>query len=1033
MVTQRRFGPLVVLLAAGFSVLAARLFQIQVLEHRVWAGEAQRLVRSSRVLPYHRGLIVDRLGRELVRDEDEYALEFRYRDFRRGHPIGLVAHAWSALLERTMTLQEASVTLEGLALGMLELSPADLDRFARGEEVSRARLAAVSDPAAHARSARAADARYYLAQLLALTRQESRALRELEGAAREAPYVEAVAKLRGIDRGVLASELVRALVEGRERLERLADLLPSDDARVSTRRLDELVQRIEALRERQEDDVADALFREAAGFAPGRIARDDLARFELSWLANAMRWDEARLSAWTASRRARHERTLERDTLPRVLVRADLELDARAQVERLLDGLAQTFARDGAPSWRELDEFAVLGELESLATARLPGDARAREPLFALDDPDVRALADEGSDPWTLFGVVVELALASSPERRSSASASAALWRELAASREGLDGERALNELAAVARALESRFQAECARGIEALASRSDGGRIVLAAPRLERAEQRERFAWIDAQSRPLLICARPSLDLVHEVERWPERYRGFEVRETTRRRALVHDAAGAPCASLLIGGVRRPSLRELFAQSDDERRLDELEHALVRSDAEEAEMRVLASRLARPDEWTGSGGIEDLFDAELRGRFGYVEARGLADEERALPARVEAPIDGQDLELTLDADLQLAAQETLRRPEPPPSGESYDRTFFENPVGAIVLCTVDGEVLAAASEPATSGHASVPGRDRERSIVRERTLTRPTFNPPGSAFKPFVAAFALGELAFDPRTRYECLLLEDGKPGFDQMHCNKLHVSTDLGEALASSCNSYFAQLALCYEPEQMLAMTSRFGFGEPTGVRAGRRGLREDFELPARDGLARALEDRANRMRYANGLGLIEATPMQLARATCGIATGLLPEMALVRAVDGERLPREARELGIPESSLAIVRDAMAQCVTSSIGSAHHKRLDEGTLGFTFACKTGSADLGPFQDIPELSADDRRALELGRVRKHTWVVGWFPAQAPKAVVVVYLHEVAETASHTAVWIASQFLRSPAVRAYALEEVEQR
>lgn len=1027
MVAQRRFGPLVVLLAAGFSVLAARLFQIQVVEHGVWAGEAQRLVRSSRVLPYHRGVIVDRRGRELVRDEDEYALEFRYRDFRRGHPIGLVAHAWSALLERTMTLQEAAATLEGLALGLLELSPADLDRFARGEEVARAHLPAESDPAGHARSARAADARYYLAQLLSLTRQESRALRELEGAAREAPYAEAVATLRGVDRGALAGDVVQALREGRERLERLADLLPRDDAHVATRRFDELVQRMETLRERQEDDAADALFREAAGFAPGRIARDDLERFDLDWLAHAMRWDEARLRSWAASRRARYERALERDVLPRVLVRADLEVDARAQVERLLDGLAQLYARDGATSWRDLDEFAVLGELDSLSTTRLPRDAAPRVPLFALDDPEVRALADEAQDPWTLFGVVVELAFASDAERRGSASTSAALWRDLAASREGLDGERAAEELAAIARALESRFVAACARGIEALASEAGGARIAFAEPRLDRAEQRERFAWIDAQSRPLLISSRPSLELVHEVERWPERYRGFEVRETTRRRALVHDAAGVPCASLLVGGVRRPSLRELFAQSDEERRLDELEHALVRSDAEEAEMRVLASRLARPDEWTGSGGIEDLFDAELRGRFGFVQARGLADEERAAPARVEAPIDGQDLALTIDAELQIAAQDVLRRPEAPPSGESYDRTWFENPVGAIVLCTVDGEVLAAASEPSIDGHASVPGRDRERSIVRERTLTRPTFNPPGSSFKPFVAAFALEKLGFDPRTRYDCALLEDGKPGFAEMHCNKLHVSTDLEEALASSCNSYFAQVALCYEPEQMLAMASMFGFGEPTGVRAGRRGLREDFELAGAGDLARKLDDRANRMRFANGLGLIEATPMQLARATCGIATGILPEMALVRSIDGEPLPRGGRELGVSESALAVVREAMAKCVTSPIGSAHQKRLDEGALGFTFACKTGSADLGPFQDLPELSADDRRAFELGRVRKHTWVVGWFPAQAPKAVVVVYLHEVAETASHTAVWLASQFLRSPAVREYAL------
>ena len=78
-----------------------------------------------------------------------------------------------------------------------------------------------------------------------------------------------------------------------------------------------------------------------------------------------------------------------------------------------------------------------------------------------------------------------------------------------------------------------------------------------------------------------------------------------------------------------------------------------------------------------------------------------------------------------------------------------------------------------------------------------------------------------------------------------------------------------------------------------------------------------------------------------------------------------------------------------------------------------------------TGSADIGPFQDTPELTADDRRAMEQGKVRKHTWIAGWFPLDDPKAVLVVYMHDVSETASHTSVYVAAQFLRSAAVQKF--------
>ena len=117
-----------------------------------------------------------------------------------------------------------------------------------------------------------------------------------------------------------------------------------------------------------------------------------------------------------------------------------------------------------------------------------------------------------------------------------------------------------------------------------------------------------------------------------------------------------------------------------------------------------------------------------------------------------------------------------------------------------------------------------------------------------------------------------------------------------------------------------------------------------------------------------------------------------------------------------------------MALVRAAMRAVVAEPSGSANGKGLDEASLGFTVALKTGSADFAPFEPgtDPRFGASSERR---GRMRKHTWIAGWFPAEDPLAVFVVYVHDTAETSSHTAVYVARQFLSNPAVGAWLAEQ----
>jgi cell division protein FtsI/penicillin-binding protein 2 len=136
----------------------------------------------------------------------------------------------------------------------------------------------------------------------------------------------------------------------------------------------------------------------------------------------------------------------------------------------------------------------------------------------------------------------------------------------------------------------------------------------------------------------------------------------------------------------------------------------------------------------------------------------------------------------------------------------------------------------------------------------------------------------------------------------------------------------------------------------------------------------------------------------------------------------MRLVDRVGDEVLAHRSRPLGLSEGALERVRAALAD-VAGAQGGSGHEALNQRELGFLMCAKTGSADIS---DEAELAPDG----EL-RVRKHTWVAGWFPPEQPVAVVVVFVDDTIMTASKSAVWIARQFLRRPEVQAFAREELD--
>ncbi|QDV06496.1 Stage V sporulation protein D [Planctomycetes bacterium Poly30] len=1099
----RRFVPLLVLLGVSLLVLLARLWDIQIVQHEVWSTEAVNLVRSYGVDPYVRGALKDRDGRLIARDEEVYALEFVWRDFRRGHPLGQVAMMRSLMLMRPVGLDEARPTLAEAAQSYAALTPNAIDGFAEGLELDAGidyvpALAATSDEerreaaVRERRGPRAGDLRYYIMRLLHLSPRQIKTLGErIENGGGDHSFLALAAELReqpieaarqALEDGVVKADLnlsrLASLIDWSEEIERgevSAVMAPGD----------RLIPLIEERRREVDDDTADALFRIAAGFSSMRVSTESLEQFDLRWLRAALDWDESRLAEWQQRRGGAFRDATRSWMAGTMIARAKIGEGQMWAGDRVLSAFAHAFrtgsdawAREhgAAEDWRLIDELDVLAALpERLAAgAELPPELMDA-PVFPFQTRELRTAGLEGADlvfaafedtllrenrsPSLDDGPLARVRDAESPaEARAAAMAAAVQITKVAErrAREWGPDDEAL--YAVILEGGYDRFQVRLAEILDAALAQSPEEQrphgIAFGEPFVEKALETRRYAIRDRGARARLVGGEPSTDLVLLVTRYSEDFSGFRVASKTRRIPIaIGPDHETPLASKLIGAVRSPFLVEVMQRAPDREELSDLKRKYRLPEEDRARILSLLDAAFLADEPIGGSGLEAWFDEELSGTAGYQEVQGLQDRIEGNREPIYRPkVDGRDVTLTFDIDLQYAAEDVLQHPEPPPASDrAVDDLWFEYPVGAIVLATVGGEILAAASVPVKNGEpVGPPVTDGERAYAIDRTLVRPRGQAPGSVMKPLLAAYALEYLGLDPEVGLEYCDVDRPRPGLSPkksknagygiVDCNSTYGHSHgsgrklaLMEALGVSCNVYFAALGERYfDPASMRAAYGMFGFGQPTGVQYDgnqkRGGIIDSYWHSPKSPLNPKAPDSepgpVDRQYLGNGLVHVDVNVVQMTRAYAGLATGFLPEMTFVKKIGDEAVPRTISALDISNEHLELVREALFRVVNVSGGSAFGKGLSESELGFAFAAKTGSADylkgLVPGKYNRGAPLDQYKG---GGTRKHTWMAGWFPAREPRYVVVVYVHDTSATASHSAVYLAGQFLKRPEIK----------
>jgi penicillin-binding protein 2 len=383
-----------------------------------------------------------------------------------------------------------------------------------------------------------------------------------------------------------------------------------------------------------------------------------------------------------------------------------------------------------------------------------------------------------------------------------------------------------------------------------------------------------------------------------------------------------------------------------------------------------------------------GQSGVESLLEPRLRGKAGgrnvVVNVAGrvveVLDEVPAIP--------GGSVRLTIDLDLQQAAEEAFL---PAAVGEP------EKLGAAVAIDVRTGEVLALVSKPSFDPNDFAGGVD----AATWRRLTgdewRPLQNraisgqyPPGSAYKPIVAAAVLGERVASPQERIFC-------PGHFTLgrrtyRCWKKegHGSVDLRDAIKKSCDVYFYTMGLRLGIDRIARYAEAFGLGRRTGIPLAQEkpGL-----IPTSEWKVRRFGEKwmgGETVSASIGQGYNLATPLQMAVAYAALANGgrvVAPRLVLDGEAGGSAdAPEVAERAPVAEADLARILDALAAVVEEPGGTGGRARVP----GVRVGGKTGTAQVVRLEHTEDL---DEHEIPV-RYRDHAWFVSFAPVDAPEIAV---------------------------------------
>ena len=363
-----------------------------------------------------------------------------------------------------------------------------------------------------------------------------------------------------------------------------------------------------------------------------------------------------------------------------------------------------------------------------------------------------------------------------------------------------------------------------------------------------------------------------------------------------------------------------------------------------------EQELKTLDAQNYMGTNYIGKLGIEKFYEKELHGQVGYQQVETDANGQIVRVLQRKSPVSGNDLHLSIDSHLQVAAVNAL-------IGER----------GAVVaIDPKDGRVLALVSTPGYDPNPFVFGISGEDYLQLRSSPDRPLYNralrgqyPLASTIKPFSALAGLYYGVVTPQWTISdpgYYTLPNGAHTYRDWRKHG-HGRVNLSRAITVSCDTYFYQVAVLLGIDRLGNMLRMFGYGDKTGIDV-------DEELsglvPTPQWKLKTKKEKwylGDTVVAGIGQGYLLTTPLQMAHAVAGIA--MRGQNYKPSIVDYEMLPNNTKRYApkipllpvqLSKENWDLVIDAMHNVVASGEGTARGRF---GITPYTVAAKTGTGQV--------------------------------------------------------------------------------
>lgn len=369
-----------------------------------------------------------------------------------------------------------------------------------------------------------------------------------------------------------------------------------------------------------------------------------------------------------------------------------------------------------------------------------------------------------------------------------------------------------------------------------------------------------------------------------------------------------------------------------------------------------------------------GIVGLEVKYDKYLQGENGKIltltDARGVEIENAG--ERRQEPVDGNDLHISLDYNIQMYAEQAAKKAMEEHGAER---------VSVLMMNPQNGEILAMVNvpefnlnEPFTINGEVQTNQDKLNTMWRNACIND-TYEP-GSTFKIITASAALEEGVVTLEDKFNCpgyKIVEDRK-----IRCAKVggHGQEDFTQGIMNSCNPVFIELGLRLGSEKYYSYFKKFGLLQKTNV-----------DLPG---------EAATIMHNPKNIGQVELatisfgqsfqiTPIQLATTVSSIINGgnrIIPHLGLyVTDEEGKTAKTfqyETQEGIVSEKTSETMKMLLEKVVSEGGGK------NAAIEGFSIGGKTATSQTLPRSANKYISS----------------FLGFAPADDPQVLALVIIHD---------------------------------